>query len=111
MDNMQGRLKNYALVIWLFVFLFVIIGSGLHLAAGGAFLAALSGAPLLVFAFNRQSSAGIEAEHIPQSDSADKGVRKTLARASEERLRQDYKTKSVESLPTRTKAIEWSRDG
>ena len=79
-DNMQGRLKNYALVIWLFVFLFGIIGSGLHLAAGGAFLAALSGAPLLVFAFYRQSSAGIEAEHIPESDSTDKGVRKTLPR-------------------------------
>ena len=28
---MQGRLKNYALVICLFVFLFVIIGGGLHL--------------------------------------------------------------------------------
>ena len=106
---MQGKLKN-GLVVCLFVFLFVIIGSGLHLAAGGAFLAALSGAPLLVFAFNRQYGAGIEAEHIPQSGSADKGVRKSLARASQEPLPEDYKTKSLESLPTRTKAIEWSRD-
>ena len=83
---MQGRLKNYALVICVFVFLFVIIGGGLHLAPGGAFLAPLSGTPLVVFAFNRQSSAGVEAEHIRQSDSADKGVRKTLARPSEEPL-------------------------
>jgi hypothetical protein len=52
----------------------------LHLAARGAFLAALSGVPLLVFAFYRQFSARIEAEHIPESDSTDKGVRKTLAR-------------------------------
>ena len=37
---MQGRLKNYALVICLFVFLFVIIGGGLHLNPSGAFLAA-----------------------------------------------------------------------
>jgi hypothetical protein len=57
-----------------FVFLFVIIGGGLHLTPGGAFLAALSGTPLLVFAFYPQSSAVIEAEHIRQSDSADKGV-------------------------------------
>jgi hypothetical protein len=40
---MQGRLKNYALVICLFVFLFVIIGSGLHLSPGAAFLAAATG--------------------------------------------------------------------
>ena len=43
---MQGRLKNYALVICLFVFLFVIIGGGLHLAPGAAFLAAATGTPL-----------------------------------------------------------------
>ena len=42
---MQGRLKNYALVICLFVFLFVIVGGGLHLTLGGAFLAALSSTP------------------------------------------------------------------
>ena len=50
---MQGRLKNYALVICLFVFLFVIIGSGLHLNPGGAFLAAVTGTPLLIYAFRR----------------------------------------------------------
>jgi peptidoglycan/LPS O-acetylase OafA/YrhL len=50
---MQGRLKNYALVICLFVFLFVIIGGGLHLNPGGAFLAAVTGTPLVIYAFHR----------------------------------------------------------
>lgn len=48
---MQNSLKNYILVICLFVFLFVIIGGGLHLAPGGAFLAAATGTPLAIFAF------------------------------------------------------------
>jgi len=43
---MQERLKNYALVICLFVFLLVLIGGGLHLTPGGAFLAAMTGTPL-----------------------------------------------------------------
>ena len=49
---MQERLKNYALVICLFVFLFVIIGGGLHLTPGGAFLAAVTGTPLVIYAFH-----------------------------------------------------------
>ena len=51
---MHGRLKNYALVICLFVFLFVIIGGGLHLNPSGAFLAAVTGTPLVVYAFHRK---------------------------------------------------------
>ena len=108
---MQGRLKNYVLVICLFVFLFVIVGGGLHLTPGGAFRAALSDTTLVVFAFNRQSSARIKAEPIPQRDSADKAVQRTLARASEEPLPEDYRTKPAESLPNKTMAIEWSRNG
>ena len=54
---MQGRLKNYALVACLFVFLFVIIGGGFHLNPGGAFIAALSGTPLVIYAFNHRSAA------------------------------------------------------
>ena len=50
---MYGRLKSYALVICLFVFLFVCIGNSLHLNAGAAFVGALSGTPLVIFAFNR----------------------------------------------------------
>src|SRR5215469_6122002 len=48
---MRDRPKNYGLVICLFVFLFVIIGGGLHLAPGGAFLAAVTGTPLVIHAF------------------------------------------------------------
>ena len=51
---MQERLKNYALVICLFVFLFVIIGGGLHLNPGGAFLAAAAGTPVVIYAFHRR---------------------------------------------------------
>ena len=51
---MHGRLKNYALVICLFVFLFVIIGGGLHLNPSGAFLAAVTGTPLVIYAFHRR---------------------------------------------------------
>ena len=50
---MHGRLKNYALVICLFVFLFVIIGGGLHLNPSGAFLAAATGTPLVIYACRR----------------------------------------------------------
>ena len=50
---MHERLKNYALVICLFVFLFVCIGNGLHLTPSAAFIGALSGTPLVIFVFNR----------------------------------------------------------
>lgn len=53
---MPERLKQYSLVLCLFVFLFVIIGNGFHLKPGGAFLAALSGTPLVIYAFKRWSS-------------------------------------------------------
>jgi len=56
---MHGRLKNYALVICLFVFLFISIGNGLHLTPGAAFIGALSGTPLVIFAFNRWSDANV----------------------------------------------------
>ena len=52
---MQERLKRYALVLCLFVFLFVTLGAGFHLNSAGAFVAALSGTPLVVHAFNRWS--------------------------------------------------------
>ena len=61
---MQGRLKNYALVICLFVFLFVIIGSGLHLAPGGAFLAAATGTPLVIYVFHRKSDKASRQEKV-----------------------------------------------
>ena len=50
---MHSKVKNYALVFCLFVFLFVIIGGCLHLNPGGAFLAAVTGTPLVIYAFRR----------------------------------------------------------
>ena len=49
---MQERLKSYWLVLCLFVFLFVTLGAGFHLNPAGAFVAALSGTPLVIYAFN-----------------------------------------------------------
>jgi len=46
-------MRQYALGACLFTFLFVVIGGGLHLNPGGAFLAALSGTPLMIHIFNR----------------------------------------------------------
>jgi len=60
---MQERLKRYSLVLCLFVFLFVVIGGGFHLNPSGAFAAALSGTPLVIFAFNRWSSAEFRQQH------------------------------------------------
>ncbi|HEY5174391.1 MAG TPA: hypothetical protein VII95_02370 [Terriglobales bacterium] len=54
---MHRKVKNYALVICLFVFLFVVLGGGLHLNPGGALLAAATGTPLVIYAFNRRSRA------------------------------------------------------
>jgi hypothetical protein len=45
---MHSKVKNYALVLCLFVFLFVIIGGGLHLNPSGAILAAATGTPLVI---------------------------------------------------------------
>jgi hypothetical protein len=51
-----AKIKHAALVSCLFVFLFVVIGGGLHLNPGGAFLAAVTGTPLVVHFFNRTCS-------------------------------------------------------
>lgn len=67
---MQERLKNYVLVICLFVFLFVCIGNDLHLSAGAAFMGALSGTPLVIFAFNRWCDARSRREGAPREEPA-----------------------------------------
>ena len=43
---MWWKLKNYAVVICLFVFLFVVIGNGFHLTPAGSLIAAMSGTHL-----------------------------------------------------------------
>ena len=50
---MRNKVKSYSLVLCLFVFLFVIIGGGLHLNPLGAFAAALSATPLILHCVNR----------------------------------------------------------
>ena len=49
---MRERLKNYGLVLCLFVFLFVVVGGGLHLNLAGAFVGAVTGTPLVIYAFH-----------------------------------------------------------
>src|SRR5438445_3089180 len=55
--TMRSQLKSYSLGACLFVFLFVVVGAGLHLNPMGAFVAALSGTPLVIHAANRWSRA------------------------------------------------------
>ena len=62
---MHSKVKNYALVFCLFVFLFVTIGGGLHMNPGGALLAAPTGTPLMIYAFNRRFSGDYRPEHVP----------------------------------------------
>lgn len=49
---MGRKLKKCVLVFCLFTFLLIVLGGGLHLNPGGAFLAAATGTPLLIYAFN-----------------------------------------------------------
>lgn len=67
---MQERLKKYSLGLCLFVFLFVIIGGGFHLTSGAAFIGALSGTPLVIFAFNRWCSAQLRREEAHREEPA-----------------------------------------
>lgn len=62
---MRTKLKTYALVFCLFIFLFIVLGGGLRLNPGAAFLAATTGTPLLVYAFNRMTSAGPHPRSAP----------------------------------------------
>lgn len=51
---MSAKIKQVALIVCLFLFLFVVIGGGLHLNPGGAVLAAATGTPLVIHFFNRR---------------------------------------------------------
>jgi hypothetical protein len=50
---MRIKVKRISLVACLFLFLFVVIGNALHLNPAGAFLAAVTGTPLLIYVFNQ----------------------------------------------------------
>ena len=79
--EMRERVKNYGLALCLFVFLFVLIGGGLHLNPSGAFLAAVTGTPLVIYAFHngfhpassrhnlRSDPAKCEASHVSSTSS------------------------------------------
>jgi hypothetical protein len=74
----RAKIKQVALIACLFLFLFVVIGGGLHLNPGGAFLAAATGTPLVIHFFNRQwSPRAVEREPLPSSRSP--GVVRNIA--------------------------------
>ena len=67
---MLAKIKQAALIACLFLFLFVVIGGGLHLNPGGAFLAAATGTPLVIHFFHRQwSPKAVERDPLPSSRS------------------------------------------
>ena len=53
---MRTKATKISLAACLFLFLFVVIGNALHLNAAGAFLAAATGTPLLIYVFNQRSA-------------------------------------------------------
>jgi hypothetical protein len=67
---MRRKLKIYCLGLCLFVFFFVVVGGGLHLGVGGALLGAMSGTPLVIFAYNRWYSARAEGKEPQEENSA-----------------------------------------
>ena len=68
---MVTKIKQGSLVVCLFLFLFVVIGGGLHLNPGGAFLAAATGTRLVIYVFNRRWAG--RAAHDPQLSSRSPG--------------------------------------
>ena len=59
---MRMKVKRISLVICLFLFLLVVLGNGLHLNPAGAFLAAATGTPLLIYLFNQRLGEGAAEE-------------------------------------------------
>lgn len=64
---MGQKLKCYALVCCLFVFLFIVLGGGLRLNPGGAFLGAATGTPVIVYGFSRLCGRGAEKKDLNQA--------------------------------------------
>jgi len=70
------KIKQCSLILCLFLFLFVVIGAGLHLNPGGALIAAATGTPLLVYAFNRRSANGFVEPDLRAPREADGAMRR-----------------------------------
>lgn len=89
------KIKQLALIACLFLFLFVVIGGGLHLNPGGACLAAATGTPLVIHIFNRKClPRELERDPLPSSRSpgaarsiAEDGVNLTCESETETALR------------------------
>jgi hypothetical protein len=73
------KVKQWSLIACLFLFLFVVIGSGLHLNPAGAFLAAVTGTPLVLHFFNRRCSLPREFERDPFPASRSPGITPSIA--------------------------------
>ena len=74
------RMKQGLLVVCLFLFLFVVVGGGLHLNPGGAFLAAATGTPLVIHVFSRRGSGNV-VHHDPTPSSRSPGSERSVAEA------------------------------
>ena len=70
------KIRQGSLVVCLFLFLFVVIGGGLHLNPGGAFLAAATGTPLVIYVFNRRWDGKTIEHDLPRSSSGPGSVRR-----------------------------------
>ena len=70
------KIKQGSLVVCLFLFLFVVIGGGLHLNSAGAFLAAVTGTPLIIHLFNRRWEGKTVENDPPRSSSGPRSVRR-----------------------------------
>lgn len=75
---MPAKIKQVALIGCLFLFLFVVIGGGLHLNPGSAFLAAATGTPLVIYFFNRRCLPS-EFERDPFPLSKSPGIARNIA--------------------------------
>lgn len=75
---MPAKIRQVALIACLFLFLFVVIGGGLHLNPGGAFLAAATGTPLVIHFFNR-SCIPREFDRDPLPSSGSTGAVRSIA--------------------------------
>jgi|SRR5215469_2023694 len=71
---MRNKLKSCSLVLCLFVFLFAIIGGGLHLNPIGAVAAALSAIPLILHSVNRWGGNRAQAFQINGTQKASRST-------------------------------------
>lgn len=89
----RRRLKGFYLVTSLFVFLFVLLGGGLHLSPAGALVAAAAGTPLFIHIWNlcfgisvsgARARLGERASHEPEHANHERttGLRENRIRQS-----------------------------